>query len=159
MPEAETSAACAQSILDTLPLVMRALRKHERGRENGAMPLPQLRILFIVHHHPGASLSLVAEHLGLGMPSASKLVDGLVRQHLLEREASASDRRKIELKLTPAGHARLKEMRKQATQRLGGLLEGLEERERKTVNEAMRILRAAFAATGLQVPVEMKERA
>ncbi len=156
MPEAET---CAQAILETLPLVMRALRKHERRKESGTMPLPQLRMLFIIHHHPGASLSLVAEHLGLGMPSASKLVDGLVRRDLLEREASATDRRKIELKLTPQGHARLKEMRKQATQRLGGLLENLDARERKTVNEAMRILRAAFAAQGLHVPVEMKERA
>ena len=47
-----------------------------------------MRTLFILQHHTGVSLSVVADHLVLTLPSASKLVDGLVKRGFVMREMS-----------------------------------------------------------------------
>ena len=57
----------------------------------------------MLNRNQGASLSEVAEHVGLTLPSVSKMVDGLVTRGLLTRATDPGDRRRLTLSLTPAG--------------------------------------------------------
>jgi hypothetical protein len=44
--------------------------------------MPQFRTLAVIDRNANASLSDVTEHIGLTLPSMSKLVDGLVARKL-----------------------------------------------------------------------------
>ena len=52
-------------------------------------------------------MSSVAEHVGLTLPSMSKMIDGLVARRLVERAISTRDRRQVTLALSPLGRATL----------------------------------------------------
>lgn len=73
----------AGRLLDTVPQVMRCIRTEMRSRRGHNLTVPQFRTLNFLKRSPEASLSEVAEHLGLTLPSASKIVDGLVTEKLL----------------------------------------------------------------------------
>jgi DNA-binding MarR family transcriptional regulator len=50
-----------------------------------------------------SAINLVAERLGLSLPSASRAIDGLVKKGLVTRVEDASDRRVRRISLTPDG--------------------------------------------------------
>jgi MarR family transcriptional regulator for hemolysin len=92
----------------------------------------------------GASLSQVAEHVGLSMPAMSRLIDGLVRRGLLARDSSESDRRKVTLRLTARGQDMIRAARKWTEQRLAAVLENLPKDHRYEIAAAMAVLKGAF---------------
>jgi len=94
---------CARILLDAVPLVMREIRRQMRGRRGPDLSVPQFRVLAFLHRKPEASLTDVSAHIGTSLPTISKLVDGLVSRSLVEREASAFDRRCLTLRLTREG--------------------------------------------------------
>jgi DNA-binding MarR family transcriptional regulator len=67
------------------------------------LSLPQLRTVFIVAHSQTCSIAQVAQQLGVGEPTASHLVDKLVKANLLKREEDPDDRRKVRVELSPEG--------------------------------------------------------
>src|SRR5690242_16164818 len=95
--------ACAHELMDTAPQIIQAIRAEMRRGRASSISIPQFRTLGFIQRNPDSSLSNLAEHLGLTLPSASKLVDGLVKQKLVTREDSTSDRRRMTLVLTRAG--------------------------------------------------------
>jgi len=74
----------------------------------------QLRALTFIGRQPGSGLSTLAEHLGMSPPSASALVNRLVRDDLLHRAIDPAERRRIRLQLTDAGAARVRTARRSA---------------------------------------------
>jgi DNA-binding MarR family transcriptional regulator len=98
-----TAQECVREVLDVAPLVMRSLRAEFRSHRGKEINIPQYRTLMYLRRSPGASLSNVAEHLGITPPSTSKLVNDLVERDLIDRQTSPADRRKITLILTPKG--------------------------------------------------------
>ena len=74
----ESPAHTARELMEVVPLVMRTFRAEMRGSRANDLSVPQFRALGFVHRKPGTSLSDVAEHIGLALPSMSKLIDGLV---------------------------------------------------------------------------------
>ena len=71
--------------------------------------MAQFRTLAFVDANQGASLSDAAGHIGLSLPSMSKLVEVLVSRDLLKREMHGEDRRRICLSLTEIGKSELSE--------------------------------------------------
>ena len=65
--------------------------------------LPQLRVLMLASTRPSVKNSDVAQALDVHLSSASRTCDRLVRFGLLSRQALPSDRRRVELTLTPEG--------------------------------------------------------
>ena len=139
-----TPDACAHQILETIPAVMTAIRTEMRACRAPGLSVPQFRSLVFVNRNPGTSLSNVAEYLGLSLPSASKLIDGLVKRSLVARHDSEQDRRKITLALTPVGRANLEQTQHCARQTLAQTLSKLSEADRLTVSEAMSTLERLF---------------
>ncbi len=139
-----SSNAIAQEILETVPMIMRTIRAELRSHRGPDLSVPQYRSLNYIHKNPGASLSGVAEHVGLTLPSTSKLVDGLVERGLIDRRECTEDRRRIDLVLTAEGIAILEDSYRNTQARLSRLLSGLVAPQAETVIEAMRILRPLF---------------
>ncbi len=136
--------ACARQILDTVPLVMRIIRKHMRRHRSG-LTVPQFRTLCFTSTAEGSSLSAVADFIGLSLPAMSRLVDGLVEQSLIVRRTSETDRRHIRLSVTPAGEAAIREARELAQNRLASALAGLTAAQRRECARTMEALRDVFA--------------
>jgi DNA-binding MarR family transcriptional regulator len=99
----DTPEAVARAILDVVPFAMRLIRKEMRRRRGADLTVPQFRSLLFLQRTPGAALRQVADHLGLTPPTVSKMIHGLVERGLIERPDSASDRRRVELRLTARG--------------------------------------------------------
>src|SRR5512137_2718402 len=98
---------CAQEILEVVPAVMRIIRAEMRRHRTADLSVPQFRTLAFIDRNVAASLSDVAEHIGLTLPSMSKIVDGLVMRKLVTRQTHPTDRRRMTLALTPRGQTAL----------------------------------------------------
>src|SRR5574341_449026 len=139
---------CAHEVLEVVPLVMRTIRADMRSHRAPELTVPQYRTLAFVNRNEGASLSDVAEHIGLTLPSMSKLMDGLVTRGLVTRETHAGDRRRLTLALTPHGRTMLQSAHAAAQDCLSRRLAGLSASERAMVTQAMRALRPIFMPEG-----------
>lgn len=135
---------CAWEVLEVVPQIMRAIRTHMRSHSSSELSVPQFRTLAFLNRYPGASLSDVAEHIGLTLPSMSKLIDGLVARQLVARELSPTDRRCVTLVLTPLGQTTFEAARRATQVQLSQLLAKLSDSERTTVAQAMQILHPIF---------------
>ncbi len=137
--------ACAREVLDVIPLAMRGIRKQLRKHGAQVLSVPQFRTLLFISRNKGASLSEVAEHIGLTMPSMSALVDGLVTRDFVVRRTHEEDRRRMTLMLTGRGETTLRAAREGTQRYLTERLSRFSETERGTVVRAMRILRQVFS--------------
>jgi len=141
----ETSLeTCARELMDTASKIMQAIRVEMRRERGAELSIPQFRALRFVQSRPDSSLSGLAEHLGLALPSASKLVDGLVKQELVIRQESAADRRCLTLALTANGESIINAARAGAQARFSEILGGLAADELETVQRALEILKPLF---------------
>lgn len=122
------------------------LRGVARREGTGGLSVPQLRTLGFLQRNQGASLSAVADMLGLTLSAASKLVDALVERELLTRESSPTDRRRVTLCVTANGKQILEETRERTLLQLEQLLEGFTEEERSAMMQSLEKLRGAFVA-------------
>jgi DNA-binding MarR family transcriptional regulator len=134
----------ASELLDVVPQVMRALRAQMRSHRTADLSVPEFRTLGFLKGHPGASLSDVTDHIGLSLPSMSKLVDGLVERKLVTREFDLEDRRRVTLALTGRGRAILHAARAPTQAYLAEVLSAVSPAERAVVLQAMRVLRPLF---------------
>ena len=144
--------ACARELFDTLPLGMRIIRQHMRRHRSG-LTVPQFRTLRYLRREPNATLSALAEHIGVTLPAASRMVDGLVARGYIERRLSAADRRSIDLSLSEKGEAMLDASQRQALLALSEQLGSLSEDERHELAHALETLRGVFAPGGAAEPV------
>lgn len=143
--EEASAEASAALLLEVAPLVMRTIRARMRANRAADVSVPQSRALGYVNRNPDASLTSVAEHLGLTLPATSRLVDGLARRGYLRRETSASDRRSIALRIAPKGAEMLEMSRRVTLEHLSALMEELAPGERSTILRALDLLRDVFS--------------
>lgn len=67
------------------------------------LPGAQLKALVALYGSDGSSVSALARSLSVGEPAASQLVEQLVRRGYAERSPDPVDRRRVMVRLTPAG--------------------------------------------------------
>ncbi len=142
----DTPDACAREMLEVVPMVMRIIRNRMRSHRTPGLSVPQLRAMIFLSRNRGASLSDVAEYVGLTRPSASKLIEVLVARGLVSREGCMVDRRRIRLGVTNEGKVTLEAawaaVQSDLAQRMAAVPAG----ELAVVGQAMRILRFLFEA-------------
>jgi DNA-binding MarR family transcriptional regulator len=97
---------CAAVLMEVVPSVMRSIQAEVQTERTG-LSLRQFQALTFLSDRRGASLSEMADHLGLRLPASSKLVDALVGHGLVTRADSHTDRRQLTLALTRRGKAAL----------------------------------------------------
>lgn len=139
-----TPEACAREIMEVVPPVMRFIRTQMRRHSQPSLSIPQFRSLAFLSRCPGASLSAVADHLGVTPPTASALVERLVRRGLVMRAVAPDERRRVELRLTPSGHEHLEQARSATRSYLATLLSTLPPAELHALSRGLGILREAL---------------
>jgi len=136
---------CAHVVFDVVPQVMQKLRTEMRKRRGPEISVLQLRALSYLRRNPGATLSALAEYVGLTLPSMSSQVSGLVARQLIDRSIAAEDRRFVTLTLTEQGRTLLEAARQGTQESLAKTIASLSPEERATVVEAMELLARVFA--------------
>src|SRR5436190_14288502 len=124
---------CADELLETVPHLMRVIRTNVRSQSGPELSVPQFRTLAFLGRNQCAMLGDVAAFLGLTLPAASKLVDGLVAAKLASREIHARDRRRVSLELTKPGQRKYAAVVDAARNFLAGKMRHLKADERATV--------------------------
>lgn len=125
-------------------MVMRFIRTEMRRHRAPSLSVPQLRALAFVHGNPGTCLFNVADHLGVTRPTASVIVDRLVRRGLIHRAADPRERRRIALTLTPKGARRLEQARRATRLWLTRALASVPAPGRRRIAEGLGLLGSAF---------------
>jgi DNA-binding MarR family transcriptional regulator len=139
------SDEAAGAILETVPSTMRLIREHMRAGRAAGLSVAQFRLLLFVRRNPATSLSAAADHLGTTLPSASQLVDRLVRSGLLSRLPSAQERRRVELRLTDAGQGALAECDARTRAWLRERLDEMTEPDLERLTASLHELRAVLS--------------
>lgn len=139
-----TAEDCAREVLEVVPAVMRPIRHHMRSHRGEGLSIPQFRSLCFVGSCDGASLSAVAEHLDLSLPTVSRLVNGLVERGYMQRRTGADDRRHVSLSLRARGRVVMSEARKATQEFLAAKFDRLDPERREALVTAMRALRETF---------------
>ncbi len=146
-PKASSGALpdrCAREVVESVPLVMRFIRREMRRQSGPFLSVPQLRTLLFLSRFPGADLSSAADHLGVSPPTASAIVNRLVRQGLVTRTGHPEKRRFIILTLTRTGFQRLQRAREAACALVAGVLARRSRGELHKVAEGIALLGKIF---------------
>jgi DNA-binding MarR family transcriptional regulator len=141
---ARLAQACAAEILETIPAVMRFIRAQMRRHRGSDLSVPQFRTLVFLSRNPGASLSAMAEFVGLSLPAASRLVEGLVRKNFVERRIPPSNRRVVALSISTRGQRSVSTARRATVRKLAEVLASLRGDQRVAIQRALRTLRQEF---------------
>ena len=134
----------ANEIMNVIPAVMRVIRSKFREQRAADLSVAQFRTLAFIDIHHGISLSDVAGHIGLTLPSMSKMMDGLVNRKLVSREMHSSDRRRICLALTDAGKQELQASYNHTHEYLAASVASLSAPEREAVLQALSLMQGLF---------------
>jgi DNA-binding MarR family transcriptional regulator len=119
------------------------------------MTMAQFRGLFVLWHDQPLAIGALGDRLGIGLPGASRLVDRLVAERLVERYEDPADRRRALVRLAPRGLAALEEMQ-QGRRQMGGQLRRaiarLPDRQLAQLREAMAALAEASGQEAEEAP-------
>lgn len=137
---------CARQILQAIPMVMRAIRKEMRSYRGADLSVPKFRVLIFLNRNEGASLSDIAEHMGLTLPSMSKMIDGLVARNMVIRQMDPGDRRRVTLAPTSLGRTIMQSAYEATAARLAERLAALPASGCRTILKAMQILEPIFVS-------------
>jgi DNA-binding MarR family transcriptional regulator len=136
----------AADLAAALSGIHRATRRRIR-RDLGLEPLSgaQVELLRSVVQSPGIGVSAAARELNLAGNSVSTLVNQLVANGYLHRDASAADRRAAVLTATDAGRERLAAWADERVRLLAAELERLDPQQTAALAAALPALRALAA--------------
>src|SRR5262245_58643618 len=112
------------------------------------MTMAQFRGLIVLAHDQPLAIGALGDRLSIGLPGASRLVERLVAEQLVERYEDPADRRRALVRLAPRGQAAIDEMqqgRRQTGGRLRRALARLPDGELARLREAMVALARAAA--------------
>ncbi|MCS6842463.1 MAG: MarR family transcriptional regulator [Roseiflexus sp.] len=135
---------CAVLLLDAIPGLMRAVDSALRqryGHDTATPSMGQMRMLAKLAERPWSLSELATAHR-VTPSSMSRMVDVLVQRNWVERTTAPDDRRKVVLRLTPAGYAAHAAMRDVAREAAARLIEHLDERQRAHLYEGLSALYA-----------------
>jgi DNA-binding MarR family transcriptional regulator len=144
-PDAARASECAAQLIAVVPGVMDALRASMRSNIGDALSVPQFRCLGFIARNPACSVSDVAAFLGVTMPTASAMVDRLVRAAHVVAVTSSADRRRTELRVNAPGKALLDRIRSGARRDMAAALGDAGAEELAMVQQALALLHRVFA--------------
>lgn len=93
----------------------------------------QLLTIQFVKERKGATMRDVADFLNIAPPSATSLIDILVKNKILTREEGISDRRIVRLKITAKGEKALKRGYAQVAEKIKKILSCLSKKEQRNL--------------------------
>lgn len=117
---------------------MRSVRQPGQWSEI-ELTMAQFRVLDLLNTGP-RRVSDVATALGIGLPSASSLIDRLTDKGLAERQHDTADRRVVTCQITAAGRVEVERLYRIGQARMDLLVEVLTDDELTQVRDAFAVL-------------------
>lgn len=116
--------------------------KEQMSLQNDMMNLSmvQLHTLIFIKHHPATPMKAVAEYIKVELPSATNIVEKLVRLAYVKRQTDKEDRRLVLLNLTPKGDNLLSDATKERAKNMEKILTYLSEKDRKELSRIFNTL-------------------
>jgi len=137
-----------EAVVDAVLTASRALlgvAARSLGDAASEVTLPQYRTLVILAADGPQRIADLATALDVAASTASRMSDRLVRKRLVQRTRGRSDRRVVQLALTPAGRDLVGQVTVRRRAEIRRILDGLTAAEQQTV---VRGLRAFSDASG-----------
>ena len=110
------------------------------------LTMTQLRVLFFVRSNEGASAGMLAESLQVTPSTLTRIMDRLVRNHLVERQVDDSDRRLVRHYLTPSAQKMVRELERTGREQLYSIFRQMDPEQLDRLVAALRDLAAAAEA-------------
>jgi DNA-binding MarR family transcriptional regulator len=123
---------------------MQFIRRVAHSRRAPGLTVQQFRALGYVCRRPGACLSDLALHLGLTLPTVSRLIDGLVGRGLMYRRPLPDNRRQVRLTVRPRGAKLMEAAFVAVLEQLESRLHNLTVAKRNRLVASLRDLRGLF---------------
>ncbi|MCG6134614.1 MAG: MarR family transcriptional regulator [Nostoc sp. LLA-1] len=148
----KTAEECAARVMETVPLMMRFIRADMRVHSAASLSVPQLRSLAFLNRNPDASLSDLAEHLGVTCATASATTERLVQRNFVQRVDDPQERRRVLLNLTEEGRHHLKQSQDQTRAHIAELLDNLTPEQISHIEEGLGLLKNVFEQREIKPP-------
>jgi len=100
------------------------------------IPPSQIRVLFFLKGHGENTMSSLAHHLHISRPNLTPLIDKLLEDGYVERNANSKDRRILLISLSDKGWGFLDEMNKTIIENFKERIKSLSDEEIITLNES-----------------------
>ena len=104
------------------------------------LSVAQLRILLVLQSQGPSRMSSIASAIGVALPTATGVVDNLVRKGLVIRENASEDRRVVICSLSPQGQDLINKLWMSGRFQMENLLDGLTMEQLEKAHEVARIL-------------------
>ena len=120
--------------------MQRLIEDHATEFTEVGVTMAQAKVLYVVMAAGELRMSELAARLGIGLSSASELVERLVEVGYLRRHSDADDRRQVVVTTTPDAIELLERFRELNQRQLRALLGRLDREELDTVDRSIEIL-------------------
>lgn len=128
-------------LIDTIFLFSRSMREKMCIKSDvGALSVVQLQTLFFLKKNMVSSMRKIAEYLQIELPSATNLVNTLVKLMLVTRSADKEDKRVVNITLTQKAKKLLEEVKKERIKAMSTVLSHLSEKDKKQLLEILKKL-------------------
>jgi DNA-binding MarR family transcriptional regulator len=134
-------------VLTAAMLLMRGVAAELRQTTAKPLAPGQMSTLMKIADGP-CTMSQLARHQAVSLPTVSRSVDMLVRRGLVERWVDKADRRQTLVRLTPDGRDALASVRRRAEAHIQHRLETLSADERVQLIAASQLLTSIFSTPG-----------
>jgi DNA-binding MarR family transcriptional regulator len=132
----------ARDLLEIMPLVMRVVAAELRA--GGEMPTPvHFGLLMKLREHP-RTLTELAAHWGVSLPTTSNSITTLVERGWVRRRFPATDRRVAIIEVTAAGRSVLERVGRAAERHLAEVLAPLDRTAHRRLQDGLAVLRSVF---------------
>jgi DNA-binding MarR family transcriptional regulator len=145
--EAPDARTVARDLLHAAMLLMRGVAAELRRTAAKPLAPGQMSTLMKIADGP-CTLSRLARHQAVSLPTVSRSVDMLVRRGLVERGIDKADRRQTLVRLTQEGRDALADVRRRAEAYIQRNLETLEPDARQQMVAACQLLTTIFSTPG-----------
>ncbi len=124
---------------------LRVFEHFYKAMEGQELRLGAMSALILIGHNPGIRHGILADALSIKLAHTTKMLKGLEARGLVRRHQPAYDRRSIELRLTDAGMALMRDYQRQIALHEDLSVAGLTERERAQLRRLLRKVSAVPA--------------
>ena len=108
----------------------------------------QMRLLFLLSKNGPSPMSRIADWLGVGLPTASGIVERVERHGLVERQHRLDDRRVVECGLTDEGHRLIEEIAGTRLEMMRQLLDVLDDEDLTEMARLVTVMVGRIKAAG-----------
>ncbi|MFH1074369.1 MAG: MarR family transcriptional regulator [Candidatus Firestonebacteria bacterium] len=136
-----------------MPRMNSSIIMPKEGKESCSanLTISELKTLFLFKEQPTYKMSKIAEFVGMPMPTATHVVDRMVRDGLLKRSLDDKDRRVVNIDLTEKGRKKIENSDNHHRESMKRFLNILEPKDREKLIKAMENFVAVIEEIGEKI--------